>query len=333
VTGSRKALVTGASGFVGSAVVRRLIEAGWRVRVLVRPSSDRRNLADLAVETCSGALDDSASLEPALHGCSHLFHVAADYRLWVPDPVPMFRANVDGTRELMLAALRSGIERIVHTSSVAVLGFTPDGSPADETTPSRFEDMVGPYKQSKFLAEAEVKRLVAEAGLPAVIVNPSTPIGPRDIKPTPTGRIVVDAASGRMPAFVDTGLNIVHVDDVADGHLLAAENGRIGERYILGGENMALAEILAEVARICGRKPPTLRLPIAPLLPIAFIAEGVARVTGGTPPLTLDELRMARHKMYFSSNKAREALGYKARPAAEALADAVAWFRANGYCP
>lgn len=329
----RKALVTGASGFVGSAVARRLIEAGYAVRVLLRPSSDRRNVADLDVEIVRGALDDPDSLAPALKGCTHLFHVAADYRLWVPDPAPMFRANVDGTKALMLAALGRGVERVVYCSSVAVLGFTADGRPADESTPSTYADMIGPYKQSKFLAEAEVRKLVAEKGLPAVIVNPSTPIGPRDVKPTPTGRIVVDAVSGRMPAYVDTGLNIVHVDDVAEGHLLAAEKGVAGERYILGGSNLSLGEILTVLAGISGRKPPTIRLPIAPLVPLAIGAEVFARLTGKDPLVTRDELRMARHKMYFSSKKAETTLGYAPRPAREALADAVDWFRRNGYCP
>lgn len=329
----RKALVTGASGFVGSAVARRLIEAGYAVRVLLRPSSDRRNVADLDVETVLGALDEPASLPPALKGCTHLFHVAADYRLWVPDPGPMFRANVEGTKALMRTALDQGVERIVYCSSVAVLGFAADGSPADESTPSTFGDMVGPYKQSKFLAEAELRKLVAEQGLPAVIVNPSTPIGPRDVKPTPTGRIVVDAVSGRMPAYVDTGLNIVHVDDVAEGHLLAAERGAVGERYILGGTNMSLGEILTVLAGISGRKPPRIRLPITPLVPLAIGAEFFARVSGKDPLVTRDALRMARHKMYFSSKKAEAALGYAPRPARDALADAVDWFRRNGYCP
>ena len=328
-----KALVTGASGFVGSAVARRLIKAGFAVRVLLRPESDRRNVAGLDAEIALGALDKPETLGPALEGCSHLFHVAADYRLWVPDPAPMFRANVDGTRALMLAALAQGVERIVYCSSVAVLGFSADGAPADEATPSTQADMVGPYKQSKFLAEAEVRRLIAEKGLPAVIVNPSTPIGPRDVKPTPTGRIVVDAVSGRIPAFVDTGLNIVHVDDVAEGHLLAAEKGVVGERYILGGTNLSLGEILGELAAIAGRKAPTIRLPIAPLVPLAIGAEIFARLTGRDPLVTQDELRMARHKMYFSSAKAAGALGYAPRPAREALTDAVRWFRENGYCP
>lgn len=328
---SRLALVTGASGFVGSAVARQLIERGWRVRVLLRLSSDRRNVAGLPVEIAHGALEDAGSLTAALVGCSHLFHIAADYRLWVPDPAAMFRANVDGTVRLMESAGAARLERIVYTSSVATLGLCA-GAAADETTPSVFADMIGPYKQSKFRAEEAVRRLVAERGLPAVIVNPSTPVGPRDVKPTPTGRMIVEAASGRMPAFVDTGLNLVHVEDVAAGHLLAAEKGRIGERYILGGENLSLADILAEVASLSGHAAPRLRLPIGPLMPIAWIAETVARLTGKEPFVTRDGLRMARKKMYFSSAKAKAELGYAPRPAREGLADAVAWFRQAGYC-
>jgi dihydroflavonol-4-reductase len=332
MTASRTALVTGASGFVGSAVARRLIEAGYEVRVLIRPTSDTRNVTGLSVDIRHGALEDAASLAAALKGATHLFHVAADYRLWVRDPGAMFRANVDGTRALMEAALTAGLERIVYTSSVATIGLHADGTPADETTPSRYEDMVGPYKQSKFRAEEEVRRLVTERNLPAVIVSPSTPIGPRDIKPTPTGRMIVEAASGRMPAFVDTGLNLVHVADVAEGHLAAADGGRIGERYILGGENMPLSAILAAVAELAGRAPPRVRLPIAAVVPIAIVAEGVARITGKEPFVTLDGLRMARKKMYFSSAKAVAELGYRMRPAREALAEAIEWFRTAGYC-
>jgi dihydroflavonol-4-reductase len=233
----------------------------------------------------------------------------------------------------MEAALAAGLRRVVYTSSVATLGLDREGGAGDETAPSSFADMVGPYKQSKFRAEEEVRRLVVERGLPAVIVNPSTPVGPRDIKPTPTGRMIVEAASGRMPAFVDTGLNLVHVEDVAAGHLLAAEKGRIGERYILGGENLSLAEILATVASLSGRRPPRLRLPLAPLMPIAFLAEGWGRLTGKEPFVTRDGLRMARKKMYFSSAKARAELGYAPRPVRQGLADAIAWFRQAGYCP
>jgi dihydroflavonol-4-reductase len=324
-------LVTGATGFVGAAVARALLrEEGQRVRVLARPNSDRRNLAALDVEIAEGSLEDAASLERAINGCRYLFHVAADYRLWVPEPAAMFRANVDGTRALMQAALAAGIERIVYTSSVATLGIVAGGS-ADETTPSGVADMIGPYKQSKFAAEQAVQALIAERGLPAVIVNPSTPIGPGDVKPTPTGRIIVEAAKGKMPGYVDTGLNIVHVDDVAAGQLLAAECGEVGERYILGGENMSLADILGVVARLVGRRPPSLRIPYAVVLPIAAGAELMARVTGREPFTTLDGVRMSRKKMYFSSAKAMRELGYAPRPAREAIADAIAWFGSNGY--
>jgi dihydroflavonol-4-reductase len=329
----KPALVTGASGFVGSAVARALLARGRRVRVLLRPSSDRRNVADLAVDVRLGSLEDRASLAAALEGCGALFHVAADYRLWVRDPDAMFRANVDGTRALMTAALAAGVTRIVYTSSVATLGLTKDGSPADEATPSTLADMIGPYKRSKFLAEEAVRELVRSRGLPAVIVNPSTPVGPRDVKPTPTGRMIVEAASGRMPAFVDTGLNLVHVDDVASGHLLAEREGRVGERYILGGENLSLADILREIAALAGRRPPRVKVPIPAIWPIALAAEALGRVTGREPFVTLDGLRMARKHMFFSSAKAERALGYRPRPAAEGLRDAVLWFRAAGMCP
>jgi dihydroflavonol-4-reductase len=323
-------LVTGATGFVGSAVARALLARGHRVRVLARPNSDRRNLAGLAVEIAEGAMEDPCSLARAVAGCRYVYHVAADYRIWVPDPAPMFRANVDGTRDLLTAALEAGAERVVYTSSVATLGLVPGGS-ADEETPSSLDDMIGPYKRSKFAAEEVARELARKRGLPVVIVNPSTPVGPGDIKPTPTGRLIVEAARGQMPAFVDTGLNIVHVDDVAEGHLAAAENGRIGERYILGGENMALAEILAGVAQAAGRRPPRLQVPHSVLFPVAVGAELAARVTGREPFITLDGVRMSRKKMYFSSEKASRELGYRSRPAREAIADAVGWFRDNGY--
>jgi dihydroflavonol-4-reductase len=323
-------LVTGATGLVGSAVVRALLRTRRRVRVLARPNSNRRNLADLAVEVAEGSLEDIGSLARAVAGCRFVYHVAADYRIWVPDPAPMFRANVQGTRDLLTAAVEAGVERVVYTSSVATLGLVPGGS-ADETTPSTAEDMIGPYKRSKFEAEEVAREFVRERRLPVVIVNPSTPVGPGDIKPTPTGRLIVEAARGQMPAFVDTGLNIVHVDDVAAGHLAAAEKGRIGERYILGGENMSLAQILAAVSRQVGRRPPRLRLPHTVLLPVAFGAEVAARLTGREPFVTLDGVRMSRKKMYFTSDKASRELGYKPRPACEAIADAVGWFKANGY--
>ncbi|CAA7627995.1 putative dihydroflavonol-4-reductase [Candidatus Terasakiella magnetica] len=322
-------LVTGATGFVGAAIVRALLARGRAVRVLARPNSDRRNLAGLPIEVAEGRLEDGASLEAALDGCNALFHAAADYRLWVPDPAAMLRANVDGTRTLMRAAMARGIGRIVYTSSVATLGHVEPGE-ADENTPSTLADMVGPYKQSKFLAEAEVRRMAAEEGLKVVIVNPSTPVGPNDVKPTPTGRMIVEAASGRMPAYVDTGLNIVHVEDVAEGHLLAMDKGKNGERYILGGDNLGLGEILRRIALITGRKPPTVKLPRLPLFPLALGAELWARLTGAEPFVTIDGLRMARWHMFFSSAKAERDLGYTHRPSQEALEAAVAYFRTTG---
>lgn len=324
---TERILITGATGFLGSAVARVFAGAGFRLRLLVREGSPRENLsAGLAAETVVGDLAEPRSLEPALEGCRGLVHVAADYRLFVPDPGPMYRANVDGTAALMRAAWAAGVQRIVYTSSVAVLGHRPDGAPAEETTPSRLEDMVGHYKRSKFLAEAEVRRQVAAEGLPAVIVNPSTPVGPRDIRPTPTGRMVYDAARGRMPAYLDTGLNIVHVDDAAAGHLAAYRNGRVGERYILGGDNLALREILERIAVLMGRKGPRLRLAPGPLMPLAWLAEAWARATGTRPFFTRDELTMARHPMYFSSRKAERELGYVHRSSALAFADAIRWF-------
>ena len=325
-------LVTGGTGFVGSAVVRALIARGERPRCLVRRGSDRRNLAGLNVELVEGDLGDGESLEAAVHGCSALFHVAADYRIWVRRPCEMHRTNVEGTRRLMQAALHQGVERVVYTSSVAVLGRTGNGTPADEETAVCLQDMVGLYKRSKFLAEAEVRRLQREEGLPVVIVNPSTPFGPRDLRPTPTGRMVVAAAAGRMPAFVDTGLNVVHVDDVAAGHLLAFDKGEAGERYVLGGENLGLVEILGRVAEFRGGRAPRLRLPRRPLYPLAVAVETWARVSGGREPmLTVDGLRMAAKPMYFSHAKAGQRLGYRPRPAAEAIRDAVTWFEREGY--
>lgn len=324
-------LITGATGFLGSAVARQLLAAGHAVRALVRPNSDRRNLDGLDVELVEGDLTDAASLERAVRGCHALFHVAADYRLWIPDPDVAYRVNVDGSRTLMQAAMAAGVERIVYTSSVATLGLNKDGSPADEDTPVSIADMIGHYKRSKYLAEEAVMALVRERGLPAVVVNPSAPVGPRDIKPTPTGRMIRDAASGRMPAFVDTGLNVVHVDDVAAGHLAAFRRGRVGERYILGGENMTLQEILAEVSRLAGRRAPRVRLPHGLIMPVAYLAEAWAGVSKREPVVTVAGVRLARKRMFFSHDKARQELNYTARPASEALADAVQWFRENGY--
>jgi dihydroflavonol-4-reductase len=325
------ALVTGAAGFIGSAVVRHLLARGETVRVFVRPKSDHRNLAGLNVEISHGDLTDRRSIDRAMRGCDSLFHVAADYRLWVPKPAAMFAANVEGTRHMMLAAGEAGVQRIVYTSSVATLGLAGGTGSADEDTQATQADMIGPYKQSKFAAERVVRSLIADAGLPAVIVHPSTPIGPRDIKPTPTGKLVVDAARGRMPAFVDTGLNVVHVDDVALGHLLAFEKGQIGDRFILGSENLTLAEILGIVAKLTGRPKPRWRIPHGVVMPIAGLAEGWAHVSGREPFATRDGVRLARKKMFFSSERAIQRIGYRPRPAEAALADAVAWFAQNGY--
>lgn len=320
-------LVTGANGFVGSAVMRQLLDEGAAVRVLVRQGSDRRNLEGLDVEILEGDLRDQASLERALKGCYALFHVAADYRLWVRRPQDLYDSNVTGTGNILRAAGEAGVERIVYTSSVAVLGLNRDGTPADEETRVTVNDMIGHYKRSKFLAEEEVRRLVREQRLPVVIVNPSTPIGPRDVKPTPTGRMIRDAARGRMPAYVDTGLNLVHVEDVAAGHLMAYRRGSIGERYILGGEDLHLKDILTRIAQITGRKPPRIRLSQGMVMPIAYLAQAWARLTGGPEPrVTVDGVKMSRKLMFFSHAKATRDLGYHPRPADEALRDAVAWF-------
>ena len=323
-------LLTGATGFVGSAVARALAVRGHRLRLLVRPTSDRRNLAGVDADVSLGDLTDTASLARAAEGCRYVFHVAADYRFWVPDPDAMLRANVEGTLAVMRAAQTAGVERIVHCSSVAALGMTDDDTPADETTPTNEADFIGTYKRSKFLAERVVMDLVRQEGLPAVVVNPSAPVGPRDIKPTPTGKMIRDAAAGRVPAYIDTGLNMVHVDDVAEGHALALERGRIGERYVLAGENLLLKDILALVADVVGRRPPRIELPEAVVWPAAWFMEGFARLTGIPPMMTRDHIRMARHKMFYSSAKAIRELGYAPRPLRAAVEEAVAWFRANG---
>lgn len=324
-------LVTGASGFVGSAVVRALVAEGEPVRVLVRPSSDTSHLTQFPVDIAVGDLLDAASLERAVAGCRGVYHVAADYRLWTRNPGVIYRANVDGTAMLLHAASKAGVERVVYTSSVATLGHRTDGLCADETTPSKLDDMIGHYKRSKFLAEREALRIAGEQQLPLVVVNPAAPVGPGDRRPTPTGRMVLDAASGRTPAYVDTGLSLVHVDDVATGHLLAYRRGVAGERYILGGENLELREILERIADMAQVAPPRLRLPIAMLMPAAWAAEAWAWLgAGGEPRLTRDALNMARKRMFFSSEKAQRALGYSFRPADEALRDAIDWFRRCG---
>ena len=324
-------LVTGGSGFLGSAVVRALTQRGCRVRLLVRSASPVANFQGLDCETVNGDLTDEKSLGVALKGVRYLFHVAADYRLWVRNPSVMLRVNVGGTRNLMRQALTAGVERIVYTSSVAALKVAGATAPVDETALLAPEEAIGTYKLSKTLAEQAVREMTLQDRLPAIIVNPTTPIGPRDIRPTPTGRMLVDAARGKIPAFVDTGLNFAHVDDIAEGHVLAFERGRVGERYILGGQNLSLQELLAAVASLSGRRPPTIKLPRWPLFPIALGAEALAVMTGKEPLLTTDALRMSRYRMFFTSAKAEQELGYRSRPYLDGVIDALAWFRKAGY--
>lgn len=328
-------LVTGGTGFVGSAVVRALLARGDDVRVMTRKNSNRRLLEGLDIETVIGDLDDPGSLKAAVIGAEALYHVAADYRLWIPNPDDIYRTNIEGSRKLMLEAAAAGVKRIVYTSSVATLGLTGSREPGDETTPTDITRMIGHYKRSKFLAERAVQQLIEEEALPAVIVNPSAPIGPRDVKPTPTGRLVIDAALGKMPAYVDTGLNIVHVEDVALGHLLAFDHGKIGERYILGGEDMRLGTILKTIADLAGVRAPSLKLPIGLIMPIAHLTEAFWRLTrrSGDPFVTVDGLKMARKLMFFSSAKAKADLGYNPRPAIEAFKDALSWYGQHGYLP
>jgi dihydroflavonol-4-reductase len=327
-----RALVTGGTGFVGSQVVRALLEDGVDVRVLARSGSDRRALTDLPVEVVTGDLVDPASLKAPLQGVEVLYHVAADYRLWAPDPAVLYRVNVDGTRALLVAAGAAGVSRIVYTSSVGTLGLPHDGRPGTEETPVRLEDMVGDYKRSKFLAEREAEAAAAR-GLPVVIVNPSAPIGPWDWKPTPTGRMLVDYLKGRMLAYVDTGLNLVHVQDVARGHLLAAARGRPGERYILGhGEgNLPLRAIFERLAPYTGIQAPRVRLPHRAALAIGAGAEWVARFRGTEPAVARTAVRMAAKRMFFDPSKAVRELGLPQTPVDQALRDAVDWYWANGY--
>jgi len=327
---ARRVLITGGSGFVGSAVVRAFLGSGYAVRALVRATSRRDNLAGLDVESFDGDLCDPAAVRRAASGARYVVHVAADYRLWARDPEAIARTNVEGTRTVMRAALAAHVERVVYTSSVATLAARDDGQPVDETQRLSEPGAIGPYKRSKIAAERLVEAMVEADGLPAVIVQPSAPVGPRDLRPTPTGRMVLAAAAGRMPAYVDTGLNLVHVDDVGGGHVAALERGAIGERYILGGQNATLADILHEIAGLTGRRPPRLALPRAPLFPLAVAAEAVAALTGREPLLTVDGLRMSRLRMFFTSAKAERDLGFRARPYVEGLRDAIDWFRASG---
>lgn len=325
-----RVLVTGASGFVGSAVARALSARGYTVRALVRASSPRTNLNDFPCEIVEGDMRDAESLMRAAKDTRYLFHVAADYRLWARDPDEIYRNNLEGTRNVMNAARTACVERIVYTSSVATLK-PPVGGVADEAARGDEAGAIGAYKRSKIAAERLVESMIAREGLPAVIVSPSTPIGPRDVRPTPTGRIIVEAVMGRMPAFVDTGLNLVHVDDVAAGHVAALTRGRVGENYILGGQDVSLKDMLAAIAAVAGRKPPRVQIPRMPLFPLAYGAEMIARITGKEPFITIDGLKMSKYRMYFSSAKAARELGYAARPYYQAIEEAISWFRQAGY--
>ena len=325
-------LVTGGTGFVGANVVRELLAAGATVRVLARPRGDRRVLQGLRVEIAEGDLTEPATLARALAGVRTLFHAAADYRLWAPQPRALYRTNVEGTRALLAAAAEAGVARVVYTSTVGALGIPGDGVPGTEDTPVSLADMVGHYKRSKFLAE-RVALEFAGRGLPRVVVNPSAPVGAWDVKPTPTGQMIVDFLRGRMLGTLDTGLNVVHVRDVARGHLLAAERGRVGERYVLGHENLSLAAILDVLADLTGRPAPRLRVPYAVAWCGAACLEGVARMTGRPPAVALTAVRMARKRMFFSPAKAVRELGLPQTGARAALAEAVSWFVEHGYAP
>jgi dihydroflavonol-4-reductase len=325
-----KAFVTGATGFIGSNLVRELLREGYAVKALVRPGSDMRNLNGLDLELCEGDLCDQGSLEKGLVGCDTLYHAAADYRLWARNPAAMYEINVGGTRTILSVALRMGLSRVVYTSSVGTLGNPGDGAPGNEATHVSMTDMAGHYKKSKFLAEREAEGFIKK-GLPLVIVNPSTPVGPRDIKPTPTGKIIVDFLNRKMPAYLDTGLNLIDVEDCARGHILAARHGRVGEKYILGNENLTLERIFAMLAEISGIPAPTIRLYYLPVLMAAYVNEAISRLTGLAPLIPLAGVQMARKFMFFDSGKAVRELGLPQRPVIESLSRAVEWFRSNGY--
>jgi dihydroflavonol-4-reductase len=325
------AFVTGATGFVGSHVAGVLAEQGADLRLLVRSSSDPRNIEGLRADRVTGDLRDPVSIERAMAGCDVVFHVAADYRLWVRDPEQMYRANVEGTRAVLEAARNNHVRRVVYTSSVATMGFTSNGHPADEDSPVSLGGMIGHYKRSKFMAE-EVALEAGRGGMDVVVVNPSTPVGEQDVKPTPTGRIVVDFLKKKFPAYVDTGLNLVDVRECARGHVAALEKGRSGERYILGGENLTLKQILDKLASITGLPSPSLRVPYLLALATGVVDEVVTgRILGREPRATIDAVRMGRKKMFVSCEKAERELGWKVVPVDDALRRAAEWFRANGY--
>ena len=325
-----KALVTGATGFVGGAVARALIHRGIEVRVMARAGADLQNLQELTVERVEGDLRDQDSLRRALTGCQQLYHIAAHYALWAKDPSIFYHVNVTGTKTLLEAARDIGTERIVYCSTIGAIGIPPEGGLGTEETPVVFEQMAGHYKRSKYLAEQEVLKL-AKAGLPVVIVNPSAPVGIGDVKPTPTGQVIVDFMKGRMPAYIETGMNIVDVDDVATGHLLAMEKGRIGERYILGSANLMLREVLEILSRLTGVKAPTIKLPRLAILPLAYLNQWMANITGQPPRIPLEGVKMAKYKMHYDCSKAVRELGFPQTPPEVALGKAVKWFRDHGY--
>ena len=327
-----KTFLTGATGFLGSHVARVLAAQGADLRLLVRPTSNLRNLEGLKAETVTGDLRDPASLEKAISGCDTVFHVAADYRLWLRDPAEMYRSNVDGTRAILEAARKNGVRRVVHTSSVATMGFTANGHPADENSPVALKDMIGHYKRSKFLSEQIALEAGRSGNLHVVVVNPTTPIGENDVKPTPTGRIIVDFLKRKFPAYVETGLNLVDATECARGHMAALEKGKSGERYILGGENLTLKQILDKLATITGLPSPKVKLPYV----FAFAAGAVDETITGRllhrePRVTIDTVRMGKKKMFASSSKAERELGWKIIPVEDALRRAVEWFQTNGY--
>jgi dihydroflavonol-4-reductase len=325
------AFVTGATGFLGSHVARVLAEQGAALRLLVRPTSNLKNLEGLKAETAIGDLRDASSLQKAMTGCDTVFHVAADYRLWVQDPEEMYRSNVGGTRAILQVARTNGVERVVYTSSVATMGFTSDGHPADEDSPVSLADMIGPYKRSKFMAE-QVALEAGRDGLHVVIVNPTTPVGEQDVKPTPTGRIVVDFLQRKFPAYVETGLNLVDVRECARGHIAALEKGRPGQRYILGGENLTLKQILDKLGHITGLPSPKVKLPYFFALATGVVDEAITgRLFGREPRATVDTVRMGKKKMFANSAKAERELGWRIVPVEAALRRAVEWFRNNGY--